>query len=123
MTLPSPSPNFPVSINSPVQIKHLVASPPDLLLPRLMNEYATQEQLLLHSTAHSCNELMFPPAIVNLSGAFISVKAKKTSPHPCNASFRRHPAENLPATHSFVLAGSKPLRHLHTGMGATVSSQ
>ena len=116
-------PNFTVSMRSPVQTRHLVASPLELLL-RLACAYATHEQLPAHSAAHSV-ALLFPTT-TNLSGAFITGTAKNTSSSPLthlSSSFRRHPFPNLPALHSASLAGSNPSRHLHAGTGTAVPSQ
>ena len=108
-----------MSTNSPFHTKHLVTSPPDLPVLRLLNVYATHEQLRLHADVHSSNVLLSPPTEENMSGDFIPGKAKKPSLHR-GAFFLRHPAENLPTVHSSVLVGSKPSRHLHAGTAGVV---
>lgn len=99
-------------------------STPDAPLVKLAYEYATQEQLRRHSAAHPSSVLFATSA--KPSGGFIPGNAKNPAPAPVphllSASFRRHPSENLPLVHSSVLAGSKPLRHLHVGTGSAVSS-
>ena len=82
--------DFHVSINSPAHTKHLVRSPLFLLVLRLAYAYATHEQFLVHSSAHSC-KVRFSTC-TNLSGDCIPGKAKKRSPpHRRSSSFRRHP--------------------------------
>ncbi|TVU10339.1 hypothetical protein EJB05_43863 [Eragrostis curvula] len=84
---------------------------------------AAQEQLRLHSAAHSSKLLL--STRTNLSGAFISGNAKNPSPSAphLSGSLLRHPCENLPLLQSTPLVGSKPSRHLHIWTAPSVWSQ